>query len=384
MGWAKRSVLEITGRWGGEWNPGGVAMSSLERARSRWIGLIDSRMRDVVSRHAPDTRTDRVAEPTADLIAGAPSHYGMMRYHLGWVDDAFEPGQSPTGKRLRPLLAILAAEACGVDGSRALPIAVALELLHNFTLIHDDIEDGDTHRHHRPTVWKVWGEAQGINAGDGMHVLSTLALLDLVDEGVSPALVTDLARRLARTSLIITEGQHLDLEFVGLAHVTPEAYLDMIARKSAALISCATAMGAQVAGASSETVAAMADFGFAMGLGFQVRDDILGVWGDADRTGKPTSDLARRKKTLPTLVALAGSEGADRLNIATLLASPDPSPAMVSTAREAIDRSGARQHCEMLVAKYSESARRHLQVLPDGEARNALGDLVTYLASRDA
>ncbi len=359
-------------------------MSSLERARSRWIWRIDAGMREVVSRHAPDTRTARIAEPTADLIAGAPSHYGMMRYHLGWVDEEFEPGQSPTGKRLRPLLAILAAEACGADGSLALPIAVALELLHNFTLIHDDIEDGDTQRHHRPTVWKVWGEAQGINAGDGMHVLSTLALLDLVDAGVSPALVTDLVRRFARTNLIITEGQHLDLEFVGLANVTPEAYLDMIARKSAALISCAAAMGAQVAGASSETVRAMADFGFAMGLGFQIRDDILGIWGDAHRTGKPTSDLARRKKTLPTLVALSEASQGDRLSIATLLASPDPSPTTVDKARDAVDRSGARKYCELLVAKYSESARRHLAVLPHGEARNALGDLLTYLASRDA
>ena len=341
-------------------------------------------MRDVVARHAPDARSESVAEPTANLSPGAPSHYGMMRYHLGWVDESFEPGQSSTGKRLRPLIAILAAEACGADGSRALPIAVALELLHNFTLIHDDIEDGDTHRHHRATVWKVWGEAQGINAGDGMHVLSTLALLELVDAGVSPSLVTDLARRFARTSLIITEGQHLDLQFVGLADVTPEAYLDMIARKSAALISCATAMGAQVADASSETVAAMADFGFALGLGFQVRDDILGIWGNADRTGKPTSDLARRKKTLPTLVALFGSDGADRLSIANLLASPDPSPATVSKARDAIDRSGARRHCEMLVSRYSESARRHLEVLPDGDARNALGELVTYLAYRDS
>ncbi|MCX5986459.1 MAG: polyprenyl synthetase family protein [Chloroflexi bacterium] len=377
-GYALETAAGVDGTLGGD------AMSSLERARSRWTGRIEAGMRDVVARHAPDARIARVAEPTADLSPGAPSHYGMMRYHLGWVDEAFELAQSPTGKRLRPLLAILGAEACGADGSRALPIAVALELLHNFTLIHDDIEDGDTHRHHRPTVWKVWGEAQGINAGDGMHVLSTLALLELVDSGVSPALVTNLASRFARTSLIVTEGQHLDLEFVGLADVTPEAYLDMIARKSAALISCAMAMGAQVADASSETVAAMADFGFALGLGFQVRDDILGIWGDAARTGKPTSDLARRKKTLPTLVALSGLEGADRLSIATLLASPDPSPKMVDKARDAIDRSGARQHCELLVAKYSENARRHLAVLPDGEARNALGDLVTYLASRDA
>jgi geranylgeranyl diphosphate synthase type I len=182
---------------------------------------------------------------------------------------------------------------------------------------------------------------------------------------------------------LVTEGQHLDLAFTGTRSVTVGAYLDMIARKSAALIACAAAMGAEVAQAAPETVDAAQSFGHALGLGFQIRDDVLGMWGVPEMTGKPTSDLARRKKTLPTLYALGRVPDADRRAIHALFESTDASPAVLEAAQAAIDRSGARRHCETLVARYSLEARTHLNALPAGDSRDALGELVAMLELRD-
>lgn len=359
--------------------------SRLGAARARWLPAIEVAMRDALSsrQHRESGESGVLGEPPARLSPGAPGHYGMMRYHLGWADERLGPADAPTGKRLRPLIAILVAEACGADVARAVPVAVALELLHNFTLVHDDIEDGDATRHHRPTLWALWGEPQAINAGDGMHVLAHLALLDAARVGVSAKSVVALARRFAEASLIVTEGQHLDLAFTGTDTVSVGAYIDMIARKSAALIACAAAMGAEVANAPTSVVEAMQSFGHALGLGFQVRDDVLGMWGSPEITGKPTSDLARRKKTLPTLYALGRVAESERRVIHALLEAPDAPQSLVTAAQEVIDHSGARRHCEALVARYSRDAREHLDVLPSCDAREALGELVAMLEVRD-
>lgn len=355
-------------------------------ARARWLPAIEAAMRAAITAREP-ARGDvgPSGDPPPRLAPGAPGHYGMMRYHLGWADERLDPADAPTGKRLRPLIAMLVAEALGVPGAHAIPVAVALELLHNFTLVHDDIEDGDATRHHRPTLWALWGEPQAINAGDGMHVLAHLVLLEAVTAGVAADVVVTLARRFALASLVVTEGQHLDLAFVGTENVSAGTYLDMIARKSAALIACAAAMGAELATAPPEVVEAMQAFGHALGLGFQVRDDVLGMWGSPEVTGKPTSDLARRKKTLPTLYALGRVPEADRRAIAAVLenAAAPPDRAALEAAQAAIDRSGARRHCEALVARYSREAREHLEVLPHGIAREALGELVAMLEVRD-
>ena len=358
--------------------------SRLGQARARWLPVIEAAMRGAITAREPMAgAAGPSGDPPPRLAPGAPGHYGMMLYHLGWADERLIPVDAPTGKRLRPLIAILVSEACGGSGEPAVPVAVALELLHNFTLVHDDIEDGDATRHHRPTLWALWGEPQAINAGDGMHVLAHIALLEAAAVGVAPDVVVSLARRFATASLVVTEGQHLDLAFTGTDIVPVGAYLDMIARKSAALIACAAAMGAEVAMASPAVVDSMQAFGHALGLGFQVRDDILGMWGAPEVTGKPTSDLARRKKTLPTLYALGRVPDADRRAIQAVLETPDGPPSLLHAAQGAIDRSGARRHCEALVARYTREAREHLGVLPPGAARDALSELVGLLEVRD-
>jgi geranylgeranyl diphosphate synthase type I len=307
----------------------------------------------------------------------------MMGYHLGWLDERLAPADAPTGKRLRPLLCLLAAEACGAAAEAAIPAAVALELLHNFTLIHDDVEDGDAIRHHRPTVWRVWGVPLAVNAGDGMHVLAYLALFDLAERGGPPAAVNRLARRLAETSLVITEGQHLDLLFEQREDVAPAEYLDMIGRKSAALLSCAAAMGGDVAGAPATRVETLAAFGHQLGMGFQVRDDVLGIWGESSTTGKPAGDLRRRKKTLPALYALARGDDADRRALRALFVSAQPDDGLVDRALAALERTAARRHCEQMVTGYSTAALAHLEALPSSPARDALTALAAELETRD-
>lgn len=365
-----------------------ASTASFATQRARLLPLIEKDLQAALGRYTPSSfasgDTPSPSSPSSHhLTPNAPAHYGMMRYHLGWADEDFQPASGPTGKRLRPLLCLIAAEACGVPAERALPAAVSLELLHNFTLIHDDIEDGDAFRHHRPTLWKLWGEPQAINAGDGMHVLAHLALLDLSKQGASAETVLYLARQFAATSLIITEGQHLDLAFERREQVAPGEYLDMIARKSAALLSCAASMGARVAEADGDSVEALAAFGFDLGMGFQIRDDVLGIWGQSESTGKPAGDLRRRKKTLPTLFAQDRANETEQERLATLFRTPDPGDDLVYDVTQLLSKYGARRHCETMVTRYSASARGHLHRLPASEARDALETLAVQLETRE-
>ena len=358
----------------------------LQAARERLLPPVEAALQALLDRHSPTRPSALQAhppEPQAHPSPNAPGHYGMMRYHLGWLDEQLEPIEAPVGKRLRPLLCLLSVEACGGQADRAVPAAVALELLHNFTLIHDDVEDGDAVRHHRPTVWKLWGAPQAINAGDGMHVLANLTLLDLTQHGHAAETILALARRFAETSLIITEGQHLDMAFERRDDVAPAEYLDMIGRKSAELVACCTEMGAALASADAPTQGALAGFGHRLGMAFQIRDDVLGIWGDPGTTGKPAGDLHRRKKTLPSLYALSRADEEGQETIRRLFASEEPSAALVAAVVDVLDRAGARAHCEKMVSRYSAAARTELTTLPPSDARAALEALVTQLETRD-
>lgn len=233
------------------------------------------------------------------------AHYGMMHYHLGWMDETLRPAYFPAGKRLRPLLCLLACAEVGGDPTQALPAAAAIELLHNFSLIHDDIEDGDEARRHRPTVWRVWGVPQAVNVGDGMFALAYAALQRSARLGVAPELVLRALNIFTETCLALTEGQHLDMNFEKRTDVTVNEYLRMIRGKTAALVGASLAIGALIGGATVGQLDALQHFGRSVGLAFQIQDDLLGIWGDPEVTGKPAgNDLLRRKKSLPILHAL--------------------------------------------------------------------------------
>lgn len=263
---------------------------------------------------APFVRVARPAlrEELEKVIAqagnhGTPELQGMITYQLGWTGE--NAGSKAEGKQLRALLCLLACQAAGSDWQGALPAAAAVELIHNFSLIHDDIEDNGQLRRGRPTVWKIWGVAQAINTGDAMFALANASLLNLA-ETVSPEKALEASRLFHKTCLRLTQGQHLDIAFEDQDQVDLDTYWQMVEGKTAALLAFSLEVGALSASVAPELQIHYRDFGHYLGLAFQVQDDILGVWGEEGRTGKSTtSDLITRKKTLPILYGLDQKKG---------------------------------------------------------------------------
>jgi geranylgeranyl diphosphate synthase type I len=340
--------------------------------------------------------------------ADTPAFYGQMRYHLGWVDATFAPATANQGKLLRPTLLLLAYEAAGANGlapegestprnrdylARALPAAAALELTHNFTLIHDDIVDSDPERRHRATLWKMWGIPQAINTGDGLFALARLALWDVLKYGVEADIAARLGAVLDRACLVIAEGQFLDINFERCPEIAVTLYIDMIRRKTAELMACATEMGGLLGTRDMETVRRLRSFGEAMGIAFQIRDDILGVWASSEEYGKPPAgDILRRKKSLPILHALEHASPADQQALHQIYAQQEPvSDAQVRVVLAIFARTETRAYCRAFLAEQCRRAYAALAAVPRHEsavAARALRDmerLVAYLeaASRE-
>lgn len=322
-----------------------------------------------------------VLQPGGDTIGGAGELYGMMQYHMGWMDGALQPVPSVAGKRIRPVLCLLTCAAAGGDWQQALPAAAAIELLHNFTLIHDDIQDGSPTRRGRDTVWQIWGVAQAINAGDAMFALAHRALYRLAERGVDPAIVVQAARRFDDTCLVLTEGQYHDMRFEGRDAVSVDEYLSMIGGKTAALLALCSELGALIAGAGGETVAHYAAFARDLGLAFQVKDDILGIWGDEAAIGKSAAtDVETRKKTLPVLYGLAQSQA-----LRDLYRQKENGDHFVAEVVALLDEAGAREYAQQEAARYSSSALHHLEASgADGENGQALLELANRLLQRDS
>ncbi len=329
-----------------------------------------------------------------------PNFYGQMRYHLGWVDATFAPVTANPGKLLRPTLLLLAYEASGAHGfhseasetrgasdhlARALPAAAALELTHNFTLIHDDIEDGDEERRHRATLWKLWGIPQAINTGDGLFALSRLALWGVLDQGVEPSIAVRLGELLDRACLVISEGQYLDISFEQRQSVPVALYIDMIRRKTAELMACATEMGALLSTSDEDTVARMRQFGEAIGIAFQVRDDMLGIWASSEESGKtPAGDIYRRKKSLPILHALEHAGDIELRALRHIYTQDQPvSEPQVQEVLAVFAITGTRSYCQVFLAEQCQQAHTALANIPrngSALANRALQDMEMLVA----
>jgi len=257
----------------------------------------------------------------------------MISYHLGWSGE-------PTGrgKRIRPLITVLACQACGGDWRSALPAASAVELIHNFSLVHDDIEDHSETRRGRPTLWSRWGLPQALNTGDALFALAHLSLHRLRALGTPPEVVVAVQHDLTAACLELTCGQHLDMAFESSPAVSTDDYALMVRGKTAALLAAAAGMGARIAGALAPRIEAMTEFGRQLGLAFQMQDDILGIWGDPAVTGKPAGDdLLCRKRSLPTLLGLDRSPAFRKLWAAERI----QTPALVAM-RSALEDCGAQ------------------------------------------
>ena len=338
---------------------------SLAATFEYWLPLIEAEMLDIVTNAWPrmphDLRT-------------------MLLYHLGFADADGTVMHINAGKRIRPLLSLLSCQACNGDAQLALPAAAGIELLHNFSLIHDDIEDGDTLRRGRPTLWKQWNTALAINAGDTLFALSHLAIQRCADRGAAPGDVLRALRIFDETNVHLTVGQHWDISFETRTSVTTTQYLDMIAGKTAALTAAACGIGAMIAGANAQMTTALTEFGRSLGLSFQLQDDVLGIWGDPAVTGKADGDLARRKKTLPVLFA---AEHDDVVRARTFGSAPLTAE-QISDLRSRIEASGAREHTERAAAVAYAQGAEALETLPDGVHRATLLALAHSLLGRSA
>jgi geranylgeranyl diphosphate synthase type I len=315
---------------------------------------------------------------------GASEFFGMMQYHMGWRTECFDPIRAKAGKRVRPLFTLLACQAAGAAPQRALPAAAAVEIIHNFSLVHDDIEDRSDMRRGRRTVWSLWGEAQAINVGDGLFALAHLALHRLPQRGVPPERVASALRVLNETCLALCQGQHRDMAFEHSLDVDAGAYLAMIRGKTAALLSCAARLGALVATDDATTVERYGRIGETLGLAFQIQDDVLGVWGDAGVTGKPVADDIRsRKKTLPVVYVLGRRDDMAGRQLRTLYTQSRLAESQVAEAVAILDEAGARAYAERLAGQYLDQALCEIEAArPEPEAGEALRELAHFLVQR--
>ncbi len=305
----------------------------------------------------------------------------MITYHMGWEGEG--AGLKAQGKRIRPLLVLLCygsalSSAFSLQPSAfnaALPAAASVELLHNFSLIHDDIQDNSPLRRGRPTVWKKWGLAQAINAGDAEYTLAYTAMLDLKP----PQIALEAVNILQRTCIALTQGQYLDMSFETRSYVTLDEYWTMIGGKTAALTAACAELGALAAGADDATRAGYREFGRYLGLAFQVQDDLLGIWGDAALTGKSAeSDLVAGKKSIPVIYGLSQNGPFAARWAQGPITEPEAHALAAQLATE-----GAQAYTQHMADDLTGKALRYLEeVKPYGEAGEALRELADMLLKR--
>lgn len=308
----------------------------------------------------------------------------MLRYHLGWEDASGAPADNG-GKRLRPALCLLTCEAVGGDVRKGLPLACALELVHNFSLIHDDVQDRDQKRHGRDTVWSLWGEPQAINAGDALLAVAHLSLAESTDAGLPAETAVGAASLLSERTLEMVEGQVMDIEFESRLDVSLEEYIAMISGKTGALFDASLGLGALAGGASLSDVEALGRCGRALGIAFQVRDDMLGVWGAEERTGKSAaSDIRRRKKSLPAVYAFAQADAGQREELTRIYGLQNVTTDDVERILSLMDALGAQRYCAGVAAEHRDAALRELEGAElTGESAKALRESATFLLERD-
>ena len=303
--------------------------------------------------------------------------YDMLTYHMGWTGEG--AGPEATGKRIRPLMVLLTVAACNTEWLHAASAAAAVELVHNFSLVHDDIQDNSDKRRGRKTTWKIWGMPMAINVGDALFVLSNQAIMDL-NEHYPAETVVKAATVLHNTCLDLTRGQFLDMSYEERNDLGVEDYWPMIAGKTAALLSACCHIGAILGGVDESKQDAYRSFGHAVGLAFQVQDDILGIWGDEALTGKSAaSDLLERKKSLPVLHGLSqGGKFAERW------AKGPIQPDEVEELAQELASEGSYEYTHAMSRQMTTLALDSLREAdPQGEAGEALMELANKLIKRE-
>ncbi len=298
----------------------------------------------------------------------------MLTYHMGWTGEA----AGNAGKRVRPLLMLLVVSACGGQWLRAISPAAAIELVHNFSLVHDDIEDNSDTRRGRTTVWKKYGMPMAVNIGDGFFAISNQAILD-ASPHYSADVVLAAAASLHAACIALTRGQFLDMSYEQRTDLKAEDYWPMVEGKTAALLAASAEMGAILGGAIGDRVMYFAGFGHNVGLAFQVQDDILGIWGDESATGKSAAtDLVEGKNSLPVLYGLGHSP-----RFAERWATGHIKPEETAGLAQLLKDEGAFAYCVKEAERLTGLAMESLRAAdPQGEAGEALRELADTLLQR--
>jgi geranylgeranyl diphosphate synthase type I len=315
-----------------------------------------------------------ILDGLAAALRGASHLRAILSYHAGLSDEQGAPADA-VGKLLRPSLVLFVADQLGAPLDDALPAAVGLELIHNFSLIHDDIQDGDGVRRGRPTVWSTWGVNEAINAGDLMH---TLAIRSALASGSASASL------LLNATEAMIEGQSMDLSFE-TRWVILDEYVEMIDRKTGALIVAAFELGGAAADADTATRAVLTKLGQAVGRAFQIQDDLLGIWGNAGIVGKPhASDIRQRKKSYPTLLAFEHADDPDLASLRRIYEGDSPTDADVDWVIDLMTRLQIREAGCTAVKELLDEASQALDSLPfSAEGRRDFEELTNYLARRN-
>ncbi len=308
----------------------------------------------------------------------------ILSYHMGWQDERGQPCDRESGKFVRSTLCLLSCQAVGGDASQITPAAAAIELVHNFSLIHDDIEDASYERHHRPTVWKLWGQSQAINAGDAMFTLAYLALLGLKEKQIPDDRIVGSARMLSLACLELCEGQFLDVEYENRLDITIEDYLYMAGKKTATLFATSASLGAYLGCEDSRLVNLFYQFGKELGIAYQICDDILGIWGTEEGIGKPVNDISQKKKTLPVVYGLQNCEGETRKRLKELYSQKSIEGERVREVMNILEQLGTRGYAEDLAEQHYVNALAQLEATGLDISRQAqLRELARFLIKRD-
>jgi geranylgeranyl diphosphate synthase type I len=324
-------------------------------------------------------------ELRAVMASSGSSMDDMLRYQLGWIDELGSPLLKSSGKALRPTLCLLSSESISGMYKEALPAAAAIELVHNFSLIHDDVQDNDRKRRNRPTVWAIWGKPQAINAGDAMHILASTSLMRLQDRGLPAKRLVQTLRLLDESCLRLIEGQYLDINYESRIDVRVGDYLKMAEGKTASLISCSLEIGAMLATENARTIQAYSNCGMNLGLAFQIQDDLLGIWGDDEMLGKPVgSDILRKKKTYPIVYAWEKADDLTRTVIKRIYQLETINTDGCDAILNILDSLHAKEQAQSLVDTYSDRAWREIEsFLHSSWAKDRFEEMIAFLTKRE-
>ena len=321
---------------------------------------------------------DNLSHQTLDV-------YDMLRYYMGWADEEGKPHDGMGGKALRPTLCLFACEAAGGNPAFAMPAAVALEFIHNFSLIHDDIQDRDVTRHNRKTLWAIWGDSKAMIAGNVLRVIADDCLHQMLDSGLGYERCLLIADALTQAYLEMIEGQYLDLEYEGRKDISMSDYFNMISRKTGALIRCSFNLGGLVGARDRNVAAAFENSGRALGYVFQIIDDVLGVWGVEKVTGKPVgADIRRKKNSYPLVRAMEIAEAGDNQILDHIYGKEKLDDVDVESVLTVLDQLNVRDAAQNEAERFAKIAIASVSDIEMSlESRRNLEDLVQFLLLRD-